>query len=821
MGVLGEGLLTGQRVVQNWRAENERERIRQEEDLTRGIRIQKILDDERIRQAPEALDSAQPSGREVSRLSKVPVPYTPTSGAQVASSALPGQGIEAKALPGVNPPAPQSPVAASGDEIRLSRAAVPMVGMGPADPQRTASGADTQERTLDLPSDPASADLTRAPIGGAAGLRADALNPASGDGRGISLRLQANGLPAEPSTPGGNEPISFKPTTQIGTLERQARELQGMADQARSLSRRDQAWQYEKLAADKRKELRSAHFDDADRMYRISNDPESWRKYFNTAIHDGISVDKIEKRADGNFVLDVTNKNTGKSGQSQYTPAQLEELIKWSANPENARAAEGKRFEEMQKLELDMHKKRFDTDEQIRADSAKEGSKPVILPEGSTAWDTTSGKTYSSLKNIVIENADGSKSVVTMQGGREVGRANGSSDGLFGALPKVVHETAKDAKTAVRASMSSQSTLEKLDPKDIQEHQRRTLEAQDLAENLVISSYGSSNGIIPAGKAGAVAEAIVSGRARVIQTEIDDRQVRIVDYQGQKYIMDWNPLKHRAPVTDWKPGAGLDGRGGDKAGRSYEMNRGGGPTPLPREPIPLPPDAGSKFSAMDTKLGLPAGTMKGLIQTESNNDGSAISKKGARGFAQIMPETQATLERRAGRKFDPENFDDALEMSGMVLAENIQKFGNLTDALKAYNGGWDKSKWGNPETAQYPVKIAKVGGTSQAPRPQVGLTRVSGGGMPAALQARPDMRPGAQAGSGSAGTVTGSMSAIFGASDEGTVARRELSNAIRTNARQFTPQQAETILSAYRDSLDPQDATILNAIAGTRASAGR
>jgi hypothetical protein len=42
------------------------------------------------------------------------------------------------------------------------------------------------------------------------------------------------------------------------------------------------------------------------------------------------------------------------------------------------------------------------------------------------------------------------------------------------------------------------------------------------------------------------------------------------------------------------------------------------------------------------------------------------------------------------------------------MRENIQKFGNADDALRAYNGGWDKNRWNNPETRNYVASIQGI-----------------------------------------------------------------------------------------------------------------
>jgi len=120
----------------------------------------------------------------------------------------------------------------------------------------------------------------------------------------------------------------------------------------------------------------------------------------------------------------------------------------------------------------------------------------------------------------------------------------------------------------------------------------------------------------------------------------------------------------------------------------------------------------------DRMLGFPVGTSERQIQVESGFNSTVVSKRGAEGLAQVMPATKANLEKRLGRKLDSFNEDDALLMHREVMRENVTKFGNMEDALRAYNGGWDPSKWGNPETTTYVEKVtgrAPVGYQPWAP----------------------------------------------------------------------------------------------------------
>ena len=113
----------------------------------------------------------------------------------------------------------------------------------------------------------------------------------------------------------------------------------------------------------------------------------------------------------------------------------------------------------------------------------------------------------------------------------------------------------------------------------------------------------------------------------------------------------------------------------------------------------------SYASETDKLLGLTPGTSLAQLTQESRLRDDATSPVGAEGVAQVMPTTKATLEKRLGRPLDSRNTDDALLIHREVMKENIQKFGNRDDALRAYNAGWDKNRWGNPETAAYVDKI--------------------------------------------------------------------------------------------------------------------
>ncbi|MEJ2096361.1 MAG: transglycosylase SLT domain-containing protein [Deltaproteobacteria bacterium] len=82
-------------------------------------------------------------------------------------------------------------------------------------------------------------------------------------------------------------------------------------------------------------------------------------------------------------------------------------------------------------------------------------------------------------------------------------------------------------------------------------------------------------------------------------------------------------------------------------------------------------------------IGLPFHLLKALIRVESNFDSNAVSKKGAMGLMQIMPENIKALKIRD--PFDPR---DNIMGGAYYLKTLLNRFeGKLPLALAAYNAG--------------------------------------------------------------------------------------------------------------------------------------
>ena len=98
--------------------------------------------------------------------------------------------------------------------------------------------------------------------------------------------------------------------------------------------------------------------------------------------------------------------------------------------------------------------------------------------------------------------------------------------------------------------------------------------------------------------------------------------------------------------------------------------------------------------------------IRALIQTESSGNPNAVSNKGAVGLGQLMPATAKSLGVS-----DPTDPKQAVPAIAALLNENLTRYGNVQDALRAYHGGTDQKNWG-PLTQAYPQKVLSKMGQS-------------------------------------------------------------------------------------------------------------
>lgn len=73
-----------------------------------------------------------------------------------------------------------------------------------------------------------------------------------------------------------------------------------------------------------------------------------------------------------------------------------------------------------------------------------------------------------------------------------------------------------------------------------------------------------------------------------------------------------------------------------------------------------------------------------IIKVESHGNPLAVSNKGARGIMQVMPEHRKYFGLNEGDLFDAEK---NIMAGTRLLREELNRFGNEFDALRAYNCG--------------------------------------------------------------------------------------------------------------------------------------
>lgn len=111
------------------------------------------------------------------------------------------------------------------------------------------------------------------------------------------------------------------------------------------------------------------------------------------------------------------------------------------------------------------------------------------------------------------------------------------------------------------------------------------------------------------------------------------------------------------------------------------------------------------FEAVAKDTGVPTQLLKNMWQVESGGGQNMKSPAGAVGHMQIMPRELGVMRKTYGEDLNPMDLADSVFMAGKMLKENMQHFGNIPDAVSAYNGGWTKSRWNNPETSAYTPKV--------------------------------------------------------------------------------------------------------------------
>jgi hypothetical protein len=102
--------------------------------------------------------------------------------------------------------------------------------------------------------------------------------------------------------------------------------------------------------------------------------------------------------------------------------------------------------------------------------------------------------------------------------------------------------------------------------------------------------------------------------------------------------------------------------------------------------------------------------IRGVIGTESTNNPNAVSDKGATGLMQIMPSNYKSLGIT-----NPNDPTQNIMGGTKLLSQLLDRFGDVTTALRHYHGGDNTANWG-PVNAAYPAKVFYAGGIMSQPQ---------------------------------------------------------------------------------------------------------
>jgi soluble lytic murein transglycosylase-like protein len=119
----------------------------------------------------------------------------------------------------------------------------------------------------------------------------------------------------------------------------------------------------------------------------------------------------------------------------------------------------------------------------------------------------------------------------------------------------------------------------------------------------------------------------------------------------------------------------------------------------------------SLIGYLSLKYSIPVAVITGQICIESSGNTQAVGSSGERGLLQVMPDALSDVNNRYGLGY---SFDDlftpeyGMEAGVGYLKIQLDSFGNIRDALRAYNAGATNARKNSSAGAGYADKVLSV-----------------------------------------------------------------------------------------------------------------
>lgn len=429
------------------------------------------------------------------------------------------------------------------------------------------------------------------------------------------------------------------------------RSLKAMSDKAAQLGRADLALDYHIKGMKVRDQLRQRAADATLAQYEATGDVGVFVPFVNDYMPGDVRFDSIAKDGEG-YVL--SGNKGGQPFQTRMKAPEVKSFIDFVTNPDTARALEAKRAEQLY---------------QIRVEQAKKG--PTVVPAGSTAV-FPGGQTLTAPdkpETKVVKNADGSETLVRVDGGGATSIFGGTDQGQD--IPKPVRDMQKEARSHL-FKLNGADGMNALNPENAPMVNRQ----QEMIDALISSSYGTDNwkGMSPA-LAASIAYKLTTmkpddpGRpvVREYKPEGSSQPVRLVEYEGRIFPID--------PFGVTQSGLRLAPAAGGRQGASGQT---------------------VDFGAAASKVGLTGGALalaKSIFEQESGSgraDASNPNEFRVRGPMQVHQDTFDGLKKQG---LIPQSFDWAnpehSTIAGLTLIKQLyqQYDGDSRKVAAAYYAG--------------------------------------------------------------------------------------------------------------------------------------